>query len=150
MNSTPQLYRARIRIRFGHTDPAGIVFFPRYFEMLQAAVEDWFLEGLGVDYADYVLNGDHGLPTVKTECEFMRPSRLGELLELEVHIARLGNSSLELEYLGYCGDELRIQARSVLVQIRLSTNRPLPFEGEIRRLLEAYQSVSRPRQSADD
>ncbi len=29
-------------VRFTHTDPAGYDFFPRFFEMFQACVEDWF------------------------------------------------------------------------------------------------------------
>ena len=41
----------RERVRFGHCDPAGIVFYPRYFEMLNALVEDWISEGLAEYYA---------------------------------------------------------------------------------------------------
>ena len=36
--------------RGAHTDPAGIVFYPRYFEMINAQVEDWFTGPLGCDF----------------------------------------------------------------------------------------------------
>ena len=38
------------KVRFAHIDGASIVFYPRYFEMLNAAVEDWFALELGVDF----------------------------------------------------------------------------------------------------
>ena len=46
-----QAFTTERRVRFADCDAAGIVFFPRYFEMLNALVEDWFTQGLGVDYA---------------------------------------------------------------------------------------------------
>jgi 4-hydroxybenzoyl-CoA thioesterase len=36
----------RVPIRFQHTDPAGIVFYPRYFEILGQIIEDWFSHDL--------------------------------------------------------------------------------------------------------
>jgi 4-hydroxybenzoyl-CoA thioesterase len=130
-------YTIRLPIRFTHTDPAGYVFFPRYFEMLQAAVEDWYTHGLGISYAGLVRDG-FGLPTARTECEFLRPSRLGEILELQVVLERLGRSSMEVSFIGRVGGEVRVRARSVLVQILLGEGRPVPIEGELREALEAY------------
>ena len=37
-----------ILIRFQHCDPAGIVFYPRFFEFTNQVVEDWFEEELGL------------------------------------------------------------------------------------------------------
>ena len=37
----------RIQIEWGHCDPAGIVFYPRYVELCNEMVEDWFADGLG-------------------------------------------------------------------------------------------------------
>jgi 4-hydroxybenzoyl-CoA thioesterase len=130
-------YTIRLPIRFTHTDPAGYVFFPRYFEMLQAAVEDWYTHGLGISYAGLVRDG-FGLPTARTECEFLRPSRLGEILELQVVLERLGRSSMEVSFIGRVGGEVRVRARSVLVQILLGEGRPVPIDGELREALEAY------------
>ena len=38
-------------VRFSHCDPAGIVFYPQYFIMFNGLVEDWFNQGLGLNYA---------------------------------------------------------------------------------------------------
>jgi acyl-CoA thioesterase FadM len=36
-------------------------------------MEDWFGEGLGIDYAEFVQTQGRGLPMVKLECEFLSP-----------------------------------------------------------------------------
>ena len=33
---------SQVEVRFRHFDPAGIVFYPRYFEMINDFVEEWF------------------------------------------------------------------------------------------------------------
>lgn len=130
-------YTQRMPIRFTHTDPAGYVFFPRYFEMWQAAVEDWFTVGLGVSYAGMIAGG-HGLPTARTECEFLKPSHLGEILEIAVLLERLGRSSMDVGFVGRVAGEERVRAKSVLVLISLETGRSIPIEGALRAKLEAY------------
>ncbi|CPO21707.1 4-hydroxybenzoyl CoA thioesterase [Bordetella pertussis] len=32
---------SEVEVRFRHCDPAGIVFYPRYFEMINDFVEEW-------------------------------------------------------------------------------------------------------------
>ena len=44
-------YTRPIRIEFNHCDPAGIVFYPRYVEMLNDVVEHWFQHALGCSFA---------------------------------------------------------------------------------------------------
>ena len=39
-------YQKEVQVRFGHCDPATFVYYPRYFEMLNGFIEDWFEEGL--------------------------------------------------------------------------------------------------------
>ena len=39
-----------ITIEWGQCDAAGIVFYPRYFEMVVQLIEDWFADGLGIDF----------------------------------------------------------------------------------------------------
>lgn len=126
------------RIRFTHTDPAGYVFFPRYFDMFQAAVEDWFNDGIGETMADMVLVQGLGLPTATTECTFFLPTRFGEVLEIAVVPERIGNSSITVRFEGRVGDELRLQGRSVLVMIELRNGRPVALGEDLRRRMMPY------------
>ena len=125
-------------VRFNHTDPASYVFFPRYFEMIQAAVEDWFTIGLGVNYAELINARRIGLPTAKTECEFFQPSRLGDTVETTIYVERLGTASLALVFVGRVGGEERLRARSVLVFISLDDGKSQPAPDEIGVQIDAY------------
>ena len=69
---------SRQQVRFAHVDAAGIVFYPRYFEMLNAAIEDYFAEYVGVDFRALHIVRGLGVPTVKIEAEFAAPSRRGD------------------------------------------------------------------------
>jgi 4-hydroxybenzoyl-CoA thioesterase len=66
------------QIRFQHVDYAGIVFYPRYFEMLNCIVEDFYDEALGLPFNKMHETG--GIPTVDLKVQFMKPARLGEVL----------------------------------------------------------------------
>ena len=46
-------FTVRKAIRFQHCDPAGIVFYPRYFVLMNEVVEDWFDNGLGIDFGEF-------------------------------------------------------------------------------------------------
>ncbi len=128
-------------VRFTHTDPAGYVFFPRYFEMLQAVVEEWFTQALGLKYADFILNRRLGLPTAHTECTFEAPCRLGEALEITLYLEHIGCSSLRARFVGRVAGEQRLVARSALVVTNLEDGRPLPIDDDLRGRLEAYLSA---------
>ncbi len=73
-------YRRTIPVEFNHCDPAGIVFYPRYFEMTNSVVENFFAEVVGRSYARISMQDRNGVPTVRLEATFRRPSRLGDRL----------------------------------------------------------------------
>jgi len=129
-------------VRFTHTDPAGYVFFPRFFEMFQAAVEDWFNNGLEVDYAKQILEYGVGLPTAHTECDFSKPCKLGENIEISLSVEKVGNSSVTVQFIGRVNGDDRLHARSVLVAITTTTGRPVPISNTLRSKLLEYQLVS--------
>ena len=125
-------------IRFHHCDPAGIVFYPQYFVLFNELVEDWFNQGLGVDFARFHVEQGMGVPMGSIECKFLSPSKVGELLHLSLSIIRIGKSSLELNVSGTFGGVTRVQATLTLVLASLKTMRSLPFSGDLRTRLEAY------------
>jgi 4-hydroxybenzoyl-CoA thioesterase len=135
------LYTHRTLVRFTHTDPAGYVFFPRFFEMFQAAVEDWFNDCLELNYAEQILVLGVGFPTARTECECRRPCRLGEVLELRLVLEAIGTSSLTLRFDGSVRGEPRLRARSVLVAIEMQQGRPQPLGALLRERLQAYLAL---------
>lgn len=133
-------YTYSSRIRFTHTDPAGYVFFPRFFDKFQAAVEEWFNHELQVDYAGLFLKQGVGLPTAQTECKFLKPCLLGEMLDLKIELKSIGTTSITVAFIGSVASELRLLAQSVLVFIDLKDGRPVAIPEQLRDKLEIYNS----------
>lgn len=121
------------KVLFRHCDPAGIIFYPRYFEMVNDLVEAFFDEALGWPF-EQVLE-DAGVPTAEIRLRFTAPSRHGDHLRLCLRVARLGRASLGLEFHAYCGTELRFEGESALVHVD-ATGKPCPWPDAIRNLIQ--------------
>lgn len=127
-----------VRIRFSHCDPAGIVFFPQYLVMTNALVEDWFNEGLHIDYAHMIVQRRLGLPIVKLDCEFSRPSQMGETITLTLNVAAIGRRSISIEIVGHCNGETRFRAKQVLVTTSLERGTSIDLPADIASALAAF------------
>ncbi len=128
-------------IRFHHCDPAGIVFYPQYFILFNELVEDWFNHGLRCDYADMVYAQRLGTPMVRVECDFLSPSKIGEMLTLRLLVHRIGRSSLGLRVEGVSGGVPRVRAQLTVVLANVDTLRSVPFPPELRAGIERYLSA---------
>lgn len=130
--SAARFTRERL-IRFSDCDPAGIVFYPQYFVMLNGLVEDWFNDELGVGYAALIHERRIGLPTVRLEVDFLAVSRLGDRVELSLQVERLGGRSLTLalECVGADG-VARMRVRQVLVTTSLVTHGAVDIPSDVR------------------
>ena len=80
------------KIRFQHVDYAGIVFYPRFLEMLNCLVEDWFEEALDRPFSK--MHETNGIPTVDLKVQFKKAARLGEVLSKKLWVKNLGGASI--------------------------------------------------------
>ena len=128
-------------VRFSHCDPAGIVFFPQYLVLFHQHVEDWFNQCLEINYADFISRRRCGIPTVKLECEFKAPSRMGEQVTLSLGVASIGRSSLNLELACRAGDQVRVTARQTLVITSLDTDRAIPIPEDLLTQLRRFTAA---------
>lgn len=128
------------KVLFRHCDPAGIVFFPRYAEMVNDAVEALFSEKL--DWPFETMHPNNGMPTVEINLRFTAPSRHGDMLGLDMQIEKLGGSSMTLETTARCGDEVRFVARQTVVCVG-DEGRPKSWPEAVRnkvaRIMESEQ-----------
>ena len=129
------------QVRFGHCDPAGIVFYPRYFEMLNELVEDWFAQGLGLPFDTLIHGRALGMPTAQLDTRFVRVSRHGDRLLQRLRIERLGGSSMTLRVVFDGDDGPRVEFTQVLVCTSLATHRPEPCPADLRAALERAQAA---------
>ena len=125
-------------IRFHHCDPAGIVFYPQYFILFHELLEDWFNRGLGLNYADLISKERRGLPTAHIDCDFRIPSKIGDTVQMQLAVKRVGNTSLTLAVSVRRGTEVRVTANQVLVLISLEDGAVLPIPSPLRERFERY------------
>ncbi|MBN9145493.1 MULTISPECIES: acyl-CoA thioesterase [unclassified Novosphingobium] len=130
-------FNLTLPVRFADVDPAGIVFYPRYFEMLNALVEDWFAS-LGFPFKLIHMEGKMGVPTVRLEVDFIAPSELGESLDLSLEITKLGKSSCQLAISFACEGQVRLKALVVLVCMDLGARQSMPWPETLRDGMQAY------------
>jgi 4-hydroxybenzoyl-CoA thioesterase len=133
-----QTFSHTIKVLFQHCDPAGIIFYPRYFEMVNQTVEEWFDLSLGYSFAQMHVADGLGVPSVSIAAEFSSPSRLGDKLTWSLALTKLGRTSAHVRVHAHCGDELRIEATPVLVCIRLDTGRPVPWSDALRAKMQPF------------
>ncbi|MBT0670754.1 acyl-CoA thioesterase [Novosphingobium profundi] len=126
------MFTTSTKVRFAHVDPAGIVFYPRYFEMLNGAVEDWFEDAVGQSFASLHLGRKVGTPTVHLEVDFQAPSRLGDVLEIAIVPLTLGESSCRLAVTFSCAGAARLRVELVLVCMDLASHRAMPWPEDLR------------------
>ncbi|SAK43497.1 thioesterase [Caballeronia hypogeia] len=127
-----------VRIRFAHCDPAGIVYFPQYLVMTNALVEDWFSDALGIDYADMISTRRVGLPIVRLNCDFSRPSRMGETVTLTLGVDSVGQRSIRIDIVCHCAGEVRFRAKQVLVTTSLDDGRSIDIPRDIAGAIELF------------
>ena len=127
-------------VRFSDCDPAGMVFFPQYFVMLNAVVEDWFTQALGVNYAQLLGERRIGLPTVALQSEFRAPCRMGDTVEFRLQLERLGSRSLTLRVDCMHGQSCCVQIRQVLVSTSLAHDGAIEIPQDVRDGVAHWQS----------
>ena len=93
---SPQYFCHHRIVRFGECDPAGVAYYPEFFNWFHQAMEACFEEYLGVPYAQMIET--IGFPAVQTSAEFRKPVPVGATLDVEVCIERLGRSSIEWRF----------------------------------------------------
>lgn len=130
------LYHRTIPVEFNHCDPAGIVFYPRYFEMTNSVVENFFGAQLGYGFAQMMAQA-RGVPTARLEAQFVAPSRLGDILDFSLEIKRIGETSVSFTLTCTSRGDLRMTVDLTLVWVAVG-GRPAPWPEAIRASMQAF------------
>ena len=113
-------HRTQVRVRFGDTDPYGIVYFVSYFRYCHRAIEE-YLRACGLCPEETFKNvaAGFGLPIVEAWCRFRRPARYGDLLTIETRVQEVRSKALifRFEFYPETGRELVAEGTAHLVAI---------------------------------
>lgn len=88
-----------IPVRFGDTDPYGVIYFVSYFRYCHHGIEE-FLRHYGLAPHEYFRNRAEGfgLPIASAACDFLRPVRYGDELRLFVSVSEIRDKSVKFAF----------------------------------------------------
>ena len=89
----------RVQVGWGDCDPAGIVFYPRFYAWMDT-VSHVLAREMGIPRESMIPPGSdmYGFPVVATQAQYLSPARMDDILEVRTWVARVGRSSLSLRH----------------------------------------------------
>ena len=90
-------FTVKRRVEFGDTDMAGIAHFANFFRYMEAA-ETEFLRTLGLSVTWQQGSERFGFPRVSVACDFKRPARFEDVLEIAVTVEEVGGKSVRYRF----------------------------------------------------
>ena len=95
-----------IRVRYAETDKMGVVYYANYFVWFEVARTD-LLRALGWSYREMEQAGV-SLPVIEAQCEYLRPARYDDELEILTAGRLLSPARMEFTY------EVRLAAQPAI------------------------------------
>ncbi len=126
-----------VTIRFAHCDPAGIIFYPRFFALVNDSVEDW-LASLGHSFGALHVTQRKGVPTVRFESEFVSPVRIGDTLRQHLSVDALGRSSCSLKHLADVNGRTVARFDQTIVFTDLESMKAEPWPNDLRQSIARF------------
>ncbi|MEM6701207.1 MAG: thioesterase family protein [Acidobacteriota bacterium] len=110
MTAAVDRFQTRRRIEFSDTDLAGIVHFSRFYVFMESA-EHEFLRSIGTSVHTEIDGHQIGWPRLSASCDFFRPVRFEDWLDLEVLVERKGTKSMTYRVFFRHDDDLVARGR---------------------------------------
>ena len=107
---TTFIFRRQLSIEWGHCDPAGIVFNPRFFEFFDTSSWMLFEAALGVERQALASSYNIlGIPLVDARANFIKPVKFGDTVEIASRVSEFRRSSFDVEHLLSIGGEIAVE-----------------------------------------
>jgi len=91
-------FKIRRSVEFSETDMAGVMHFSNYFRFMEYA-EHAFLRSLGLSVVSHNTDPAIGWPRVDVQCEFKRPLRFEDEVEIHLRVAKKSEKSITYEFI---------------------------------------------------
>ncbi len=91
-------FESTLRVDFSMLDPAGVVYYPVYWDLAHRFFEESWIAITGTDYPMIINSRRLGFPVVKNEATFSAPFRYGETVHCKLWVESVGHSSTVWRY----------------------------------------------------
>lgn len=129
----------RKRVRYAEIDAQAVLFNSRYLEYFDIGVTEYW-RAVGVyDYS--AVAGGFEFHVARATVDYKAPILLDEEVDICVRCARIGNSSMTLQFEihGAGKDDLRATGEEISVHVAEARGRSAPIPESIVSLFEAYE-----------
>ena len=140
-----KVFVTKRKVRFSDTDFAGIIFYPRFFEMLNGVVEDWFEEAVGASFGGIIRRYGVSTPLGDIQTRFVSPCRLDDELEFHLSVDRVSDRSVTLLVETYSEESLKIRTLSTHVCVRRDVTSAVVWPNGFREKISHYCSEETAR-----
>ena len=119
-----------LTIEWGDCDPAGIVFYPRYFAFFDRSTAALFEDALGMTKAAMIrAHRVVGFPMVDTRARFLRPCTFGDEVLIRSQVAAFRRSSFDVLHTLTRDGETAVEATETRVWAARDPDDPSRIKG---------------------
>ncbi|WP_420395038.1 acyl-CoA thioesterase [Nioella sp.] len=136
------LWSTRTKFRHGQCDPAGIVYTPKFFDLFNRVIEEWFDDVLGIPYQEVIGPRRTGLGYVSASATFFTPCMMGEEVDILVAVNKVGTKSYGLTLHALKDEQEALRGHFVTVTTGLDTHQSIEVPADIRDALLIYAKAN--------
>jgi len=127
------LRRTRVRVRYAETDRMGVVYYANYFVWFEIGRTDWLRE-TGQSYREMEIAGVQ-LPVIEAHCEYRRPAKYDDDLEIRTHATLLTPVRIRFDYEIIRGDDDTLVTGHTIHAALDARGRPCRLPARVRDML---------------
>lgn len=129
-------FRHVLRVRYQECDPQEVVYFARYPEYYDLALTELWRTALGSYQA--MIDAGTDLVVAEMSIRYLAPARFDELIEIEIGVERLGETSMVSSYAITRDGERLVEGsfRHVFIDPPTKSKKPIP--ADVRAALTPY------------
>jgi YbgC/YbaW family acyl-CoA thioester hydrolase len=132
------MFTIKKKINFYDCDPAGILFYARLFEINHSVYEQ-LIDSLNLK-DDYWQSDIFVVPIIKTDGEYLKPVKTGNLISINLSVTHLKLNSFELTYEWFKSDgEIVAKSRTVHVFLDKKSWKKVHIPEEMKSGLQSHQ-----------
>jgi len=117
-------FRHAHRVAFHETDMAGIVHFSNFFRYMEEA-EVAFLRSRGLHVSWHAGPLRYGFPRVSATCDFLKPARFEDEIEILVTVEQIGTKSVSYTHEFTRGADVLARGKVTAVFVRVDADHKL-------------------------
>ncbi|MDG5788845.1 thioesterase family protein [Evansella sp. AB-P1] len=129
-----------LKVHFGDTDPAGIVFYPNYYRWMDQSTHHYFTK-IGFPTSKLINEDGIGIPIVEAKCQFKAPLLFDDMAVVRSAIVEVRNKVFTIEHQFFREEKKVAEGYEIRAWCDISQKRPkaMPITNDVRNAIDQFQ-----------